>query len=117
MSESKTAKTSKQQPVRLYSKAKFCGFLMSLHKQRCHTSVCQIEGVNTSKETSFYLGKRIAYIYKAKNEKNGSRHRCIWGRITRAHGTNGLVRAKFRKNLPPRAMGATLRVMLFPSHV
>jgi large subunit ribosomal protein L35Ae len=37
--------------------------------------------------TSFYSGKRIAYIYKAQKEVRGSKHRVIWGKVTRPHGT------------------------------
>ena len=46
------------------------------------------------------MGKKIAYIYRAKVEKNGSNFRCIWGKVMRGHGTNGVVRAKFARNIP-----------------
>ncbi|KAK3047105.1 60S ribosomal protein L33B [Extremus antarcticus] len=44
-----------------------------------------IEGVDNSKAASFYLGKRIAYVYRGKREIRGSKIRVIWGKVTRTH--------------------------------
>jgi ribosomal protein L35AE/L33A len=60
---------------------------------------------------------RVVYIYKAKREINGSKFRAIWGKVCRAHGNNGVVRAKFRKNLPPCSIAGPCRVMLYPSRI
>lgn len=76
----------------------------SKSNQYPNTSLIQIEGVNTKEEVDWYRGKRMAYIYKAKVKKNGSHYRCIWGKAIRPHGNSGVVRAKFKSNLPPKSM-------------
>ncbi|TKY59685.1 60S ribosomal protein L35a-3 [Spatholobus suberectus] len=92
-------------------------FFRSKSNQYPNTSLIQIEGVNTKEEVGWYAGKRMAYIYKAKVKKNGSHYRCIWGKVTRPHGNSGIVRAKFKSNLPPRSMGARVRVFMYPSNI
>lgn len=109
-------------------------------------SILKLEGVDDVKGASFYCGKKVAYVYRAKREIRGSKIRVIWGKISRTHGTilhpsavdyripttlvtdyspffslftgnSGAVRARFRNNLPPKTFGATVRVMLYPSSI
>ena len=107
----------KKSPIRLYAKAVVLGYKRAMRDQHPNHSLLRVQGVNTKEETEFYMGKRVAYVYKAKSEKAGSKFRCVWGKITRHHGNGGVVRAKFTKNLPPNSFGAPIRVMLFPSRI
>ena len=102
---------------RLYAKAVITGYKRSHHRQRPHTNVLKIQGVNCKEDTTFYLGKRVVYIYGAKTEKADSKFRVVWGKVTRSHGNKGSVRAKFSKNLPPSALAAQVRVMMYPSNI
>ena len=105
------------QPCRLFTKGIILGYRRGQRKQHPHTSLVQLEGVTNKEHTGFYLGKRLAYVYrahkrsKAKGNKKPSKYRVIWGKVTRSHGNSGVVRAKFTKNLPPKTFGATVRVV------
>ncbi|KAG2604765.1 hypothetical protein PVAP13_4NG158781 [Panicum virgatum] len=92
------------QRVRLYVRGTILGYKRSKSNQYENTSLVQIEGVNTKEDVAWYAGKRLAYIYKAKTKSSETRYRCIWGKVTRPHGNSGVVRAKFKSNLPPESM-------------
>ncbi|GAA84402.1 60S ribosomal protein L35Ae [Aspergillus costaricaensis CBS 115574] len=81
------------------------------------SSLIKIDGVESTEAANFYLGKKVAFVYRAKREVRGSNIRVIWGKVTRPHGNSGVVRAQFRHNLPPKTFGATVRVMLYPSNI
>jgi large subunit ribosomal protein L35Ae len=53
------------------------------------TSLVQIEGVADSKEATFYCGKRVAFVYRAKTEKQGSKIRVRFQRVRGGGGIEG----------------------------
>ena len=101
-------------PIRLWARSKFLGFRRNRDNQQANQAILKIEGVNDAQGTKYYLGKRCVFIYKAPTMNLGTKFRTIWGRIGRTHGGKGAVIARFSPNLPAKAMGATIRVMLYP---
>lgn len=116
---------------RLYCKGRLLGYKRGKSNQSPNTSLVQIENVTDLASTEFYLGKRVAFVYRGKKsravlgkgntqsheKKSKSSTRVIWGKITRSHGNSGVVKAQFRTNLPPIAFGASVRVVINHSFI
>jgi large subunit ribosomal protein L35Ae len=82
----------------------------------------RVEGLHTKEDAEFYLGKRVAFITRAKGGLKKGPHsyqgrKVIWGKVTRKHGSSGALKAKFKTNLPPTAIGRPVRVFLYPSNI
>mmetsp|Transcript_39562 Transcript_39562/g.88936 ORF Transcript_39562/g.88936 Transcript_39562/m.88936 type:complete len:124 (-) Transcript_39562:74-445(-) len=115
--KAKTVARKTKQPVRLYSKGVILGYKGSKSNSYPTCTLLKIDGVRSREDTKFYCGKRVAYVYKAKTEVKNSKYRVMWGKVRRPHGNSGVVRAKFNKNIPPKAFGAPCRIMMYPSSI
>ena len=108
----------KRRPSRLHVDGAILGYRRGLRNQYNHVSLVKIKGVDSVGDADFYLGKRVAFITKATTaDKYGNKFRVNWGKVCRPHGSNGVVQCRFRRNLPPQAIGGRVRVMLYPSRV
>ena len=65
----------------LYTKGAVLGYTRGKRSQSCNNSLIKLEGVHAKEDTTHYLGKRVAYVYRAQRAVKGSKIRCIWGRV------------------------------------
>merc|ERR1712113_400869 len=113
----KTAKITKKRsaaPTRLWVKGRFLSFRRSRDVLHPKQSLIKLQDVNDRNGLRTYQGKRVAYVYKAHKTVANTKYRVMWGKVMRAHGDNGVALCRFRKNLPPRAIGDQVRVFLYP---
>ncbi|EPY26853.1 large subunit ribosomal protein L35Ae [Angomonas deanei] len=107
-------------------KGTLAGYTRGLYGQTKQTSIIRVDNVNTREDAKWYVGKRVCYVYHGKKVKRcvrwskaparRSTARAIWGRVTRPHGTSGMLRAKFNgASIPASAIGRRVRVYLYPS--
>ncbi len=52
---------------RLYLRATFLGFRRGKTTQNENQALLRVEGVKDRKETNYYMGKRVVYVYKTPN--------------------------------------------------
>jgi large subunit ribosomal protein L35Ae len=109
---------SPSRPPRLHVDGAILGFRRGLRNQYQNMSLIKIKGVDSMTDADWYMGKKVAFITKASvANKVGSKFRVTWGKVCRKHGSNGVVQCRFRRNLPPQAIGGKVRVMLYPSSI
>jgi large subunit ribosomal protein L35Ae len=114
-----TKSESTKRPPRLFMEGAILGYQRGLRNQYQDVSLIKIKNVDSKQEAEFYCGKKVAFVTRAKADaKTGKKaFRVTWGKVCRTHGSNGVVRCRFRRNLPPQAMGGKVRVMLYPSNI
>lgn len=98
---------------RLHVDGAILGYKRALRTQNPNVSLIKIKGCDSKSDATFYLGKKVAFITK---DSSGS-FKINWGKVSRSHGSNGVVRCRFQRNLPPQAIGGRVRVMLYPSNI
>lgn len=70
----------------VYVKGRHIGYQRSKRNTNPSVSLLQLEGVDNTQDARWYLGKRVAYVYRANKAVRGSKIRVIWGKIRSTHG-------------------------------
>ena len=64
----------------------------------------EIEGSSSRDDASKFVGKNVSWTSTGKEPK------LISGKISSAHGNNGVVRAIFERGLPGQAIGTDVKI-------
>ena len=65
----------------------------------------EVEGSKTREDASKFVGKELTWTSTGKNAKQ------IKGKVSAAHGGNGVIRAIFEKGLPGQAIGTEVELL------
>merc|ERR1711900_136333 len=68
-----SAKMPSEAGHRLYVKGRHISYQRGKRNTTPGTSLIQIEGVSDTKGANFYLGKKVAFVYRASKEVRGSK--------------------------------------------
>ena len=64
----------------------------------------EVEGSKNREDASKFVGKEVVWKSEGKNSKE------INGKVSSAHGRNGVIRAIFEKGLPGQAIGTDVEI-------
>jgi large subunit ribosomal protein L35Ae len=109
-----TTNTTPKRAPRLHVDGAILGYKRGLRNQYNHISLIKIRGCDSKEDAEFYLGKKVAFVTKSSS---ASGYQVNWGKVCRHHGSNGIVRCRFHRDLPPQSIGGRVRVMLYPSRI
>jgi len=84
-------------------KARIVNYRRGRHTMHSNQFLLEIEGVDSRALASQFIGRRIVWRTPGKKE--------IFGKITRPHGNNGVLRARFSKGLPGTALGTEVEIL------
>lgn len=79
-------------------KGKVVQFRLGRHTYKPRHFLIEVESSKNRKDAEKLVGKNVEWTSPGKNKK------IIKGKITGAHGNNGVVRAIFEKGLPGQAI-------------
>lgn len=80
-----------------------------LRKIKPQQSLLKINNVVSKDQAKNYIGNCVAFY----TQKKDGTQRVNYGRIINTHGKSGIVRAKFSRNLPPKAISTLVYVKLY----
>ena len=72
--------------------------------QRSKECIIRFENVDSVSEASKLIGKKVTWRDMRVNDE-------IIGKIVALHGSNGLVRARFRRGVPGQALGTDVKLV------
>ena len=84
--------------------AKVIQFRQGRKTQKSRHFLIEIPGIDSREKATEFVGKNVTW------KSSGKETKVISGKISSAHGGNGVVRAIFEKGLPGQAIGTDVEV-------